>query len=110
MPRCQSWRPVPDVDNSHIGHLPPGCRKCWRPCRARVPAGQVRCHECLLGLRDHVSSFVRAALAAEPDTPTETLEFLAGDSDLTVSAIAGRALARRGQRTETEEESDPWAG
>jgi hypothetical protein len=95
MAGCRSWKPVPGVDKSHIGHLPGGCRVCWAPCFARVPRGTVRCQDCLLALRDHVTPFVRSALAAEPDVSDDILAFLADDMDMSVSSMARRAQARR---------------
>ena len=99
MAGCRSWRPTPGMDKAHVTHLPGECRVCWKPCFARVPKGTPRCQECLAGLRDHVSPFVRSALAAEKDVPDDILNFLSDDMDLTVSSLARRALARRGAET-----------
>lgn len=95
MPRCQSWKPLAHVPASHEAHIPGECRTCWRPCRARVADGEVRCEECTVRLTEHPNSLIRQALAAEHDTPDDTLEYLQTDTDPAVSKAAERTLMRR---------------
>lgn len=95
MARCRSWKPVENRPESHArDHLPGDCRKCWRPCFAKVEKGQVRCEQCALAIAQHPSSEVRRLLVAEPRLPLTVAELLVTDFDATVASAAQFHLDR----------------
>ena len=96
--RCRSWRPR--TGNTHPpGHLPGGCRVCWRPCLRRVDSGETRCVDCAWALAQHADPRVRLALADGTGVPLDVLELLATDPDPLVADRAAGMAAFRGAGT-----------
>jgi len=93
--RCQSWRFI-GGDIPEDRHLPVGSdHAAWRPCRAHVDDGQIRCRDCTTSLLTCPNSKIRSALANEPAAETWVLEVLATDGDAVVVAIARGRLELR---------------
>ena len=99
--RCRSWKPGARPHEPR--HDPGRCRRCWVPCRNKVPrdGATVRCEECteaILAL--HVPRLSRMLLE-ETYVPTLLSERLAADLD------AGVALAARERIEATAVLSEP---
>ena len=96
--RCRSWRPRTGTTHPQ-GHLPGGCRVCWRPCLHRVDSGETRCVDCAWALAQHADPRVRLALADGTGVPLDVLELLATDPDPLVADRAAGMAAFRGAGT-----------
>lgn len=99
--RCHSWRALP---SAHTPAHPPGeCRRCWRPCRSRIPSG-ARCTDCTQALIRHPDPGIRRK-ALDCRLPAEAVIYLVSDLDLLVSLTAQEHLAANG--IELTDENDP---
>lgn len=83
------------VPPDHESHIPGRCRTCWKPCFARIESGAIRCDECTERISQHPNSLIRTALAAEPETADDTLDYLQTDTDPAVAKAAERTMMRR---------------
>jgi hypothetical protein len=95
--RCRSWRPGKTPHNPV--HRPGKCRKCWRPCLAKISPETiatdhvdgcvaVRCDECTDELLLNHDAWVRRALASEEDASVRVLERLKDDGEGAVAYTA----------------------
>lgn len=88
---CRSWRHRLCPDHGMSPAMPGKCRKCWRPCMARVDDGRHRCEECEQAIAQVMSQQPKLAMIRE-GARVKTLSFMARDPDPAVSDAAAEAL------------------
>lgn len=96
--RCLSWRAHPAHNPAHApGH----CRRCWRPCRARIAPGQTRCQDCTEALIAHPDPAIRRNALGCHLTGEQVIR-LACDLDLSVQLAAREVLTDMGIELNTD--------